>query len=145
MQSCRRRMRCDAAPNPHRSRRTLMNAARLLAVAALMAAPALSFAAAPQAPTRADVRADLIRVEQAGYRPISGDASYPADLETALVHVHSDQNSPSLSQFDGETDPARGARASAARRPAAKHAERQARATPARDAIPGFGDVYAHS
>ncbi|MBN3724204.1 DUF4148 domain-containing protein [Burkholderia sp. Ac-20379] len=117
-----------------------MNAVRLLAVAALVAAPVLSFAAAPQAPTRADVRADLVRVEQAGYRPISGDAQYPADLETALVHVHSDQNSPSLSQFDGDAETVH-----ATRRPAAKRAARQARATPARDAIPGFGDVYAHS
>lgn len=122
-----------------------MNAARLLAVAALLVAPVLSFAAAPQALTRADVRADLVRVEQAGYRPISGDAQYPADLETALVHVHSDQNSPSLSQIDGEADAARTARAPATRSPAAKHAERQARATPGRDAIPGFGAIYAHS
>lgn len=115
-----------------------MNAVRLLAVAALVAAPALSFAAAPQALTRADVRADLVRVEQAGYRPISGDAQYPADLDTALVHVHSDQNSPSLSQADADAT-------HAAPAPARKRAVRQARATPARDAIPGFGAVYAHS
>ncbi|WP_414447962.1 DUF4148 domain-containing protein [Burkholderia sp. 22PA0099] len=79
-----------------------MNAARLLAVAALLAAPALSFAAAPQALTRADVRADLVRVERAGYQPISGDARYPADLEAALVQVRSDQNSASLSQADAD-------------------------------------------
>ncbi|WP_414441532.1 DUF4148 domain-containing protein [Burkholderia sp. 22PA0106] len=120
-----------------------MNAARLLAVAALLAAPALSFAAAPQALTRADVRADLVRVERAGYQPISGDAQYPADLEAALVQVRSDQNGASLSQADGEADADRAA--PAARRPAAKHAARQAHAAQAGDAIPGFGDVYAHS
>jgi Ni/Co efflux regulator RcnB len=41
---------------------------------AVLAAPTLSFAQATNAPvTRAEVKADLARVEQAGYRPASND------------------------------------------------------------------------
>jgi hypothetical protein len=55
-----------------------------LAASALLS-PALSFAQASSAPlTRAQVRADLIRVEQAGYNPSAGDdVHYPADIQAA--------------------------------------------------------------
>ena len=53
-------------------------------VACALAAPALSFAQADQGQvTRAQVREDLQRVEQAGYRPVSDDATYPADIQAA--------------------------------------------------------------
>ncbi|ACC76213.1 DUF4148 domain-containing protein [Paraburkholderia phymatum] len=53
-------------------------------VSCALAAPALSFAQAEQGQvTRAQVREDLQRVEQAGYRPSSDDASYPADIQAA--------------------------------------------------------------
>lgn len=62
-----------------------------LAIAAfgVFASPALTFAQASQAPlTRAQVRAELIQLEQAGYSPSSGaDASYPADIEAAEAKV----------------------------------------------------------
>lgn len=55
-----------------------------LAVSAL-ASPALSFAQTASAPpTRSQVYADLVRLEQAGYRPSAGDdPSYPADIQEA--------------------------------------------------------------
>jgi hypothetical protein len=59
-----------------------------------LAAPALSFAQSNAPVTRAEVRADLVRVEQAGYNPSSGDdVNYPADLQAAEAKVaaHSDQ------------------------------------------------------
>jgi hypothetical protein len=38
--------------------------------------------------TRAEVRADLIRLEQAGYRPgVASDPSYPADIQAAEAKV----------------------------------------------------------
>jgi hypothetical protein len=53
-------------------------------VSCALAAPALSFAQADQGQvTRAQVRDDLQRVEQAGYRPVADDASYPADIQAA--------------------------------------------------------------
>jgi hypothetical protein len=59
-----------------------------LAVSAL-ASPALSFAHPPSGQlTRAQVRADLIRVEQAGYTPLQGeDPHYPADIQAAEAKI----------------------------------------------------------
>ncbi|WP_343672052.1 DUF4148 domain-containing protein [Paraburkholderia heleia] len=45
-------------------------------------------AASAQGLTRAEVRADLIRVEQAGYNPsIGNDATYPADIQAAEAKI----------------------------------------------------------
>ncbi len=59
-----------------------------LALSAIVS-PALSFAQATNAPlTRAEVRADLVRVEQAGYNPSSGDQStYPAGIQAAETKI----------------------------------------------------------
>jgi hypothetical protein len=57
-----------------------------------LAAPALSFAQ-PNGPlngplTRAEVRADLVRVEQAGYSVgLGDDANYPANIQAAEAKV----------------------------------------------------------
>ncbi|WP_454725202.1 MULTISPECIES: DUF4148 domain-containing protein [Cupriavidus] len=60
--------------------------ATLLACA--LAAPALSFAQSVQGPvTRAEVRADLIRLEKAGYDPHADNATYPADIQAAEAKV----------------------------------------------------------
>src|SRR5689334_10412311 len=57
-------------------------------VSCALAAPALSFAQAQQGEvTRAQVREDLQRVEAAGYRPISRDATYPDDIQAAEAKV----------------------------------------------------------
>jgi hypothetical protein len=37
--------------------------------------------------TRAEVLADLVRVEQAGYRPNTKDEHYPADIQAADVRL----------------------------------------------------------
>jgi hypothetical protein len=57
-------------------------------VASALAAPAVSFAQNSTAPvTRAEVRADLERLEQAGYRPGVNDVHYPADIQAAEARV----------------------------------------------------------
>ncbi|HEY2023552.1 DUF4148 domain-containing protein [Paraburkholderia sp.] len=57
-------------------------------VASALAAPAVSFAQDATAPaTRAEVRADLIRLEQAGYRPSAKDVHYPANLQAAEARI----------------------------------------------------------
>src|SRR5262245_48797025 len=60
-----------------------------LAVAAgALAAPALSFAQSNAPVTRAEVRADLVRLEKAGYQPAVGeDVNYPADIQAAEAKV----------------------------------------------------------
>jgi hypothetical protein len=70
--------------------------ATLAAAVAISAVPSLAFAQATTAPdttnapiTRAEVRADLIRVEQAGYRPSDSDINYPADIQAAEARIHS--------------------------------------------------------
>ncbi len=59
-----------------------------LAAAALAVATA-SFAQTTSAPlTRAEVMADLVRVEQAGYQPAAGDdPHYPDDIQAAEARV----------------------------------------------------------
>jgi hypothetical protein len=57
--------------------------------AAVLTAPTLSFAQANNAPvTRAEVKADLVQVEQAGYNPARNDLNYPADVQAAEARIH---------------------------------------------------------
>ncbi|AIO39791.1 DUF4148 domain-containing protein [Burkholderia sp. AU19243] len=120
-----------------------MKAARILAVAVLAAIPALSFADTGHGLTRADVRADLVRLEKAGYSPAGSEAHYPDDIAAAESAVaaaeqvaRSDQNGPSKSQGDNVAAVAPAARFAAAG-PRAAHNVRSTRT----DA----DDLYAHS
>ena len=57
-------------------------------VAAALAAPVAVFAQSNQPLTRAEVRAQLVQVEQAGYRPGDGDQNtYPAQIQAADAKV----------------------------------------------------------
>ncbi|CAB3760307.1 DUF4148 domain-containing protein [Paraburkholderia solisilvae] len=57
--------------------------AAILAVG-LLAGPVASYAQTNDPVTRAEVRADLISVEQAGYSPSAGEnVYYPADIQAA--------------------------------------------------------------
>ncbi len=57
-------------------------------IAGLIGIPALSCAQSSNTPlTRAQVRAHLIAVEKAGYRPAGDDPSYPADIQAAEARV----------------------------------------------------------
>lgn len=59
----------------------------LALVAATLSAPVLSFAQSNAPLTHAEVRADLIRVEQTGYNPEANDIHYPANIQAAEVKV----------------------------------------------------------
>lgn len=62
-----------------------------VAVSAL-AAPALSSAQSNGPLTRAEVRADLVRVEQAGYNPaVASDPHYPDDIQAAEAKSAAEQ------------------------------------------------------
>ncbi|WGS52222.1 DUF4148 domain-containing protein [Paraburkholderia sp. D15] len=56
-------------------------------IAAALAAPVASFAQSNQPMTRAEVRAQLIQLEQAGYQPGHADPYYPADIQAAQARV----------------------------------------------------------
>jgi Domain of unknown function (DUF4148) len=67
-------------------------------LAALLAAcvPLAAQAQSSNAPvTRADVQADLVRVEQAGYDPHKVGPHYPADVQAAESRLHSQDANPS--------------------------------------------------
>ncbi|RKU04061.1 DUF4148 domain-containing protein [Burkholderia sp. Nafp2/4-1b] len=121
-----------------------MKAARILAVAVLAAIPALSFADTGHGLTRADVRADLIRLEKAGYNPGGSEAHYPDDVaaaENAIAAAQqlarSDQNGPSKSQGDN---------VAATSAPAARYVTADTHAAAhARQARSDADDLYAHS
>ncbi|ASW04454.1 MULTISPECIES: DUF4148 domain-containing protein [Paraburkholderia] len=57
-------------------------------VAAALAAPVMSFAQSNQPVTRAQVRAELVQLEKAGYHVGDGDnATYPAQIQAAEAKV----------------------------------------------------------
>jgi hypothetical protein len=56
----------------------------IVSLAAALAVPAVSFAQSTSHLTRAQVRADLVEVENAGYRPGDGDnTQYPRNIQQA--------------------------------------------------------------
>jgi hypothetical protein len=56
-------------------------------IAAVLAAPVASFAQSNQPMTRAEVRAQLIQLEKAGYQPGRSDPYYPTDIQAAQARV----------------------------------------------------------
>lgn len=56
-------------------------------IAAVLAAPVASFAQSNQPVTRAQVRAELIQLEKAGYQPGRDDPYYPEDIQAAQARV----------------------------------------------------------
>jgi len=66
---------------------------KAVAIAAVLAIPAVSFAQSNQPVTRAQVRAELVQLEKAGYNPATAsDPTYPEDIQAAEAKVHA-QNS----------------------------------------------------
>ncbi|QBQ96185.1 DUF4148 domain-containing protein [Paraburkholderia pallida] len=67
-----------------------------VAVAAALIVPVASFAQSNGPVTRAQVRAELVQLEQAGYRPGDGDnATYPKQIQAAEVKVAAQQGAAS--------------------------------------------------
>ncbi|MGF6778525.1 DUF4148 domain-containing protein [Paraburkholderia sp. GAS334] len=61
---------------------------KAVVVATVLAAPVISFAQSNQPVTRAEVRQQLIQLEQAGYDPARRDPQYPADIQAAEQRVN---------------------------------------------------------
>lgn len=74
----------------------------LALAAGSLAAPAVSFAQSSAPVTRAEVRADLVRLEKAGYNPSAADdANYPADIQAAEAKVAAQETAQQASQAYG--------------------------------------------
>jgi hypothetical protein len=65
-----------------------MKLVQSLVIAAALAIPAVSsFAQSNQPVTRAEVKAQLVQLEKAGYQPTKKDTQYPRDLQAAEARV----------------------------------------------------------
>ncbi|KMQ81175.1 hypothetical protein BPMI_01865c [Candidatus Burkholderia pumila] len=58
----------------------------------LIAVSVLSFAQSNKTVTRAQVRAELVQLEKAGYNPASDQTMYPNNIQAALERIHADTN-----------------------------------------------------
>lgn len=71
-------------------------------IAAIVLVPTAAFAQTNGALTRAEVRADLVRVEQAGYMPGAGDSTnYPADIQAAESRIAAPNDQLANQSFGG--------------------------------------------
>ncbi|WP_250536067.1 DUF4148 domain-containing protein [Caballeronia sp. AZ10_KS36] len=66
-----------------------MKAMQVIAAAALAVAPIVTFAQSADGITRAQVRAELVQLEHAGYNPASDHSQYPKNIEAAVARLHS--------------------------------------------------------
>jgi hypothetical protein len=64
-----------------------MKLVQSLIVAALVAAPVVSFAQSQQPVTRAEVRAEVVQLQKAGYSPATDNAQYPQNIEAAEARI----------------------------------------------------------
>jgi uncharacterized protein DUF4148 len=72
-------------------------------IACALGAPTFAFAQAANVPvTRAEVQADLVRVEQAGYHPAAKDTYYPADIQAAEAKIAAQRQTPEAASVGGE-------------------------------------------
>ncbi|WP_175881438.1 DUF4148 domain-containing protein [Burkholderia sp. BCC0044] len=102
--------------------KTRLIAALLVALAASAAAPA--FAADEAVVSRAQVRAELVQLAQAGYRPgRANDPHYPDDLQAALTRIHAGDAVAAETSASGYGNDAAAATQSGSR-PATRIAER---------------------
>ncbi|SAK89408.1 purine nucleoside phosphorylase [Caballeronia hypogeia] len=79
--------------------------AKLVVSLAVVAAPTFAFAQSQNGPlTRAQVKAELVQLERAGYSPAMGEqANYPADIQAAEAKVAAQQNTNEANEAYGGT------------------------------------------
>ncbi|QBR01885.1 DUF4148 domain-containing protein [Paraburkholderia pallida] len=117
-----------------------MNLVRTLIAAAVVAVPAISFAQTDHALTRAEVRAQLVQLEQSGYRPASDNTQYPANLQVALAHLDAGQGNANAA-YGGVTSGSSAAGGHAA----PMHEARTPQGSGAQADVVGLEPIYAHS
>jgi hypothetical protein len=130
-----------------------MNLVRSLVAAAVVvsaAVPAVSFAQ-DHTITRAEVRAELVQLQQAGYNAASDNNQYPTNLQAALSRIAASQNANVANAAYGGS-----ANASESGVPATvspmhvssvshvSHVSHNSRASDPQDVV-GLEPIYAHS
>lgn len=77
---------------------------KTVVIAAVLSVPALSFAQSNQPLTRAEVKAQLVQIEAAGYNPATANNyDYPANIQRAEARVAA-QNGASNGSYGGSAD-----------------------------------------
>lgn len=61
-----------------------------LVIASALAAPTFAFAQSNGPVTRAQVRAELVQLEKAGYNPSTDRVDYPQNIQAAEARVHAE-------------------------------------------------------
>jgi Domain of unknown function (DUF4148) len=91
----------------------IMKLVQSLIVAAALAIPAVSsFAQSNQPVTRAEVKAQLVQLEKAGYNPVGDQTQYPTNIQAAEARVNAENGA--ATGFGGVAD---GTSASGTRHP----------------------------
>lgn len=103
-----------------------MKLVQSLIIAAIVAVPAVSFAQSNEPLTGAEVRAQLVQLERAGYNPAGDQTQYPKNIEVAQARVNA-ENSVSATSYGTASS---GTSASGSR-------------TTGLD-VAGLGPIYAH-
>jgi len=116
-----------------------MKALKLLALAALAAAPVLSFAQSNEPVTRAEVRAELVQLQQAGYNPSADETQYPSNIQAALARVEAKQAASVSTSYGGVVS------TTSASASGSHHHRDTTAARSTQDDVPGLGPIYAHS
>ncbi|WP_321781812.1 DUF4148 domain-containing protein [Paraburkholderia sp. J94] len=101
-------------------------------VAVPAALPAAAFAQSNAPITRAQVRAELVQLQQAGYNPAADYTQYPQNIQAALARE---------SAQSGAADAAYGGAANGS----ASGAKGVSVSPAAQQDVPGLGPIYAHS
>jgi hypothetical protein len=74
-----------------------------IAIAAVLAVPGFAQAREDGPVTRAQVRAELVQLERAGYNPAADDITYPANIQAAQARVDAQKNA-AASSYGGAAD-----------------------------------------
>ncbi|MBT2793393.1 DUF4148 domain-containing protein [Paraburkholderia strydomiana] len=111
-----------------------MKLVQSLLVAALVAVPAVSFAQSSHAVTRAEVRAELVQLQKAGYNAASDSTQYPKNIEAAEARVAA-QNASAAAAYGGVVQS----------RSAAGSRAHMTGASAPQQVVVGLGPIYAHS
>jgi hypothetical protein len=122
----------------------IMKLVQSLIVAAALAIPAVSsFAQSNQPVTRAEVKAQLVQLEKAGYNPAGDQTQYPANIQAAQARVNAEDGA--ATGFGGVAD---GSSAASTHHPlrsfdhAVARVDHKVRASIRPDANDGLQSVY---
>jgi hypothetical protein len=111
-----------------------MKLIKSLIVAAVVAAPAVSFAQSNAPLTRAQVRAELVQLEKAGYNPAADYDTYPQNIQAAEARASALNGAAAAAAYGGAANGSSAAGAGAVKVSALSQQQD----------VAGLAPVYAH-